>query len=77
MENDTLDLPKLPPETDGAAFCGWAKFPDAREKEELTMLTQTNLRMERAAARLMAFVGRRGGAACRGAEDVGTRSSAG
>ena len=48
----TLELSKLPPETDGTAKYDWAKFIDAETEEELDMVSQRNPQIKRAAVKL-------------------------
>jgi predicted transposase/invertase (TIGR01784 family) len=54
IEIDTLELPKLPRDTDGTALWNWLKFLDVRQEEELTMLTR-DPQVGKAAAKLMAL----------------------
>ncbi|MDR0716774.1 MAG: Rpn family recombination-promoting nuclease/putative transposase [Azoarcus sp.] len=54
VEINTLELPKLPCETDGTVLWNWLKFLDVRRKEELTMLTQ-DPQIGKAVAKLMAL----------------------
>ena len=52
VEVNTLELPKLPHNTDGSALWDWLKFLDARQEEELKMLAEKNPQIGRAVARL-------------------------
>jgi predicted transposase/invertase (TIGR01784 family) len=42
VEINTLELPKLPKETDGTTLYYWAKFIAAETEEELTMIAERN-----------------------------------
>ena len=46
LEVHTLELPKLPPESDGTDLWNWLKFIQAENKEELAMLVQNNPQMQ-------------------------------
>jgi len=48
----TLELGKLPAETDGTIRYDWAKFIDAETEEELDMVAQRNPQIKRAAVKL-------------------------
>jgi predicted transposase/invertase (TIGR01784 family) len=48
----TLELGKLPAETDGTVKYDWAKFIDAETEEELDMIAQRNPQIKRAAVKL-------------------------
>jgi predicted transposase/invertase (TIGR01784 family) len=48
----TLELGKLPPDTDGTAKYDWAKFIDAETEEELDMVSNRNPQIKRAAVKL-------------------------
>jgi len=52
VEVNTLELPKIPHNTDGTALWDWLKFLAAREEEELKMLTEKNPQIGKAVARL-------------------------
>ncbi|MCL2589881.1 MAG: Rpn family recombination-promoting nuclease/putative transposase [Betaproteobacteria bacterium] len=52
MEVNTLELTKLPHNTDGSALWDWLKFLDARQEEELKMLAEKNPQIGKAVARL-------------------------
>jgi predicted transposase/invertase (TIGR01784 family) len=48
----TIELRKLPAESDGTAKYDWAKFIDAETEEELNMIAQRNPQINRAAVKL-------------------------
>jgi predicted transposase/invertase (TIGR01784 family) len=52
VEVNTLELPKLPHNTDGTALWDWLKFLAARREEEMDMLAEKNPQIGRAVARL-------------------------
>jgi len=52
VEVDTLELPKLPHNTDGSALWDWLKFLVAEREEELNMLAEKNPQIGKAVARL-------------------------
>ncbi len=52
MEVNTLELPKIPHNTDGTALWDWLKFLAVREEKELKMLAEKNPQIGKAAARL-------------------------
>ena len=52
VEVNTLELPKLPHNTDGSTLWDWLKFLDARQEEELKMLAEKNPQIGKAVARL-------------------------
>ena len=52
VEVNTLELPKLPHNTDGSTLWLWLKFLDARQEEELKMLAEKNPQIGKAVARL-------------------------
>ena len=52
VEVNTLELPKIPHNTDGTALWDWLKFLAVREEEELKMLTEKNPQIGKAVARL-------------------------
>ncbi|MCL1861187.1 MAG: Rpn family recombination-promoting nuclease/putative transposase [Proteobacteria bacterium] len=52
VEVNTLELPKLPHNTDGSALWSWLKFMGSREEEELKMLAEKNPQIGKAVARL-------------------------
>jgi len=52
VEVNTLELPKLPHNTDGTALWDWLKFLAVREEEELKMLAEKNPQIGKAVARL-------------------------
>jgi predicted transposase/invertase (TIGR01784 family) len=52
VEVNTLELPKLPHNTDGTALWDWLKFLAARQEEELKMLAEKNPQIGKAVARL-------------------------
>jgi len=52
VEANTLELPKLPHNTDGSALWDWLKFLAAEREEELKMLAEKNPQIGRAVARL-------------------------
>jgi predicted transposase/invertase (TIGR01784 family) len=55
LEVDTLELPKLPRDGDGTPLWDWLKFLDARNEEDLKMLTEKNPGVKKAVAKLMAL----------------------
>jgi predicted transposase/invertase (TIGR01784 family) len=55
LEVDTLELPKLPRDEDGTPLWSWLKFLSAQEKEELTMLAETNPEVKKAVVKFMAL----------------------
>ena len=48
----TLELSKLPKESDGTAKYDWAKFIDAETEDELDMVAQRNPQISKAAVKL-------------------------
>ena len=52
IEIHTIELQKLPKETDGTQLYGWAKFIAAETEEELEMAVQANPQVRRAAIKL-------------------------
>jgi predicted transposase/invertase (TIGR01784 family) len=52
LEVNTLELPKLPQAGDGAELWDWMKFLNARNTEDLTMLTTKNPMIHKAVAKL-------------------------
>ena len=48
----TLELSKLPKETDGTSRYDWAKFIDAETEEELDMVAQRNPQIHKAVVKL-------------------------
>ena len=52
IEIHTIELQKLPEETDGTQLYGWAKFIAAETEEELEMAVQANPQVRRAAVKL-------------------------
>ncbi len=52
VEVNTLELPKLPHNTDGTALWDWLKFLAVREEKELKMLAEKNPQIGKAVARL-------------------------
>ncbi|MDR1936764.1 MAG: Rpn family recombination-promoting nuclease/putative transposase [Candidatus Accumulibacter sp.] len=53
MEIHTLELPKLPPETDNTSLWAWMRFLKSRTKEELEMLAQRHTELAPAAKKLI------------------------
>jgi len=53
IEIHTLELPKLPGDTDGTPLWDWLKFLDAKTEEELNMIAQKSPQVKRAVVRLM------------------------
>jgi predicted transposase/invertase (TIGR01784 family) len=53
MQLHTLELPKLPKESDGAELWTWLRFIGAERKEDLDMLSQTNPQIKKAVGVLM------------------------
>jgi len=52
MEVNTLELPKLPHNTDGTALWDWLKFLAAQQEEELKMLAEKNPQIAKTVGRL-------------------------
>jgi predicted transposase/invertase (TIGR01784 family) len=52
LEVNTLELPKLPQAEDGEELWDWLKFLNARNTEDLTMLTTKNPMIQKAVAKL-------------------------
>jgi predicted transposase/invertase (TIGR01784 family) len=52
VEIHTIELPKLPDNTDGTALYDWARFINAETEEELDMVSQNNPVIRRAAVKL-------------------------
>ncbi|MDR2088604.1 MAG: Rpn family recombination-promoting nuclease/putative transposase [Clostridiales Family XIII bacterium] len=50
LQIHTLELPKLPKESDDTELWAWLRFIGAEEKEEMDMLAQTNPQIEKAVA---------------------------
>ena len=55
VEIHTIELPKLPANSDGTTLYDWAKFIDAETEEELDMVAQRNPQVGRAAVKLRAL----------------------
>ena len=53
LEVITLELPKLPQDSDGTARWDWLRFMGARRQEELEMLAEKNPQVCKAVAKLM------------------------
>ena len=53
IEIYTIELRKLPADTDGTTLYDWAKFIDAETEEELNMIVQRNPQVRKAAVKLV------------------------
>ncbi|GHU20233.1 hypothetical protein AGMMS50243_14280 [Betaproteobacteria bacterium] len=53
LEVNTLELPKLPRNTDGSTLWDWLGFLKAKSKEEFVMLAEKNPEVKKAVAKLM------------------------
>ncbi|MCL2019644.1 MAG: Rpn family recombination-promoting nuclease/putative transposase [Oscillospiraceae bacterium] len=53
LEIHTIELPKIPTDSDGTQLWWWTKFLSAKSKEEFTMLAEQNPQVKNAVVRLM------------------------
>ena len=53
LEINTLELPKLPGDSDGTPLWNWLKFLDARTEEELNMIAEKSPQVKQAVVRLI------------------------